>query len=323
MLLWPRHGARARWKRAHALGERTLVEDFLKHIHAHYLRGSLATHDSLAGAFALSMSDTVDRVTQMEARGLVRVTGPGLELTPVGNSMALQVIRAHRLLERYFADELRMPLKSIHAAADRQEHKITPTELEELEARLGYPRRDPHGDPIPTATGALFEDESSALIDWEVGRPAKIVHIEDEPPEVFSQIVEVGLRPGMHIEIIDVTDSQLSIWDGAIECLLSPVAAANVSVTEVPEPVVPPLRLSTLQPGETGVVLDLECEGLTRRRLLDLGLTPGTRVKYEFRSSFGEPSAYRIRGALIALRPDQTDQIVIEWPDRQDEGGTP
>jgi DtxR family Mn-dependent transcriptional regulator len=267
------------------------------------------------------MSDAVDRVTQMEARGLVHVTGAGLELTPLGNSMALQVIRAHRLLERYFADELRMPLKSIHAAADRREHTITSTELEELEARMGYPRRDPHGDPIPAASGALFEDESSALIDWEVGRPAKIVHIEDEPPEVFSQIVEAGLRPGMHIEIIDATDSQLSIWDGAIEYVLSPVAAANVSVAEVHEPVAAPQHLSTLQPGETATVLDLECEGLTRRRLLDLGLTPGTRVKYEFRSSFGEPTAYRIRGALIALRPDQTDQIVIERPDRQE--GTP
>jgi ferrous iron transport protein A len=85
-----------------------------------------------------------------------------------------------------------------------------------------------------------------------------------------------------------------------------------VLVVESPHPVRPPFKLTSLKPGESGRVLALRSEGFERRRLLDLGLTPGTVVECEYPSPMGEPTAYRVRGALIALRREQGNQIEIE-----------
>jgi DtxR family Mn-dependent transcriptional regulator len=310
--LWPRHGLLARLRRGRQLAERAFVEDALKHIRARQEHGTLATAESLAGKLNVSMKRSLELIETMEEGELVQSTGFGLVLTDAGRETALRVVRAHRLLERYLADELRMPLEEIHATADRKEHTVTAEEVDELEARLGYPQTDPHGDPIPTSAGTLDELEGAALIDWPVGTPARIVHLEDEPPELMAQMVAAGLVPGMQIEVRRVSRDQLVLWDGESERLLVPLVASNVMVVELPHPVRPPVKLSSLEPGESGRVIALRSEGLERRRLLDLGLTPGTVVECEYPSPLGEPMAYRVRGALIALRNEQGDQIEIE-----------
>jgi DtxR family Mn-dependent transcriptional regulator len=311
-LLWPARRLLARLRQARHIAERALVEDALKHIHAHEHRGTRASAESLAGKLKVSVKEALQLITRMEERGLIQSTGPGLRLTPAGHKLALRVIRAHRLLERYLADELRMSLEEIHATADRREHTLTAEEVDELDARLGYPQQDPHGDPIPTSSGALDALEATALTDWPVGKPARIVHLEDEPPEVMAEVVAAGLAPGMHIEVRQVSKERLLIWDGEVERELAPVAASNVFVAELPHPLEPPLKLSSLEPGRAGRILALRCEGLDRRRLLDLGLTPGTVVECAFPSPMGEPKAYRVRGALIALRSEQANEIEIE-----------
>ncbi|MCH8276096.1 MAG: metal-dependent transcriptional regulator [Bacteroidetes bacterium] len=311
-LLWPRIGILERLRTARVLSERALLEDYLKHIHARELQGNLATVESLAGSFHQRMSSVVEQLAELEKRGLVQITGGGAILTRQGSKLALQVIRAHRLLERYLFDELRVPLGSLHEEADRREHTMSRAEVDALEARLGFPIRDPHGDPIPTGTGSIEREESHALIDWEIGKPAMIVHLEDEPAAIFSQVVKSGLVTGMSIEILEADDGSLVLWDGEREYELTHVAAANVFVRELAHPVRPPLLLTSLRSGEKGRVVGLNNEGLSRRRLLDLGLTPGTEVLYEFDAALGSPRAYRIRGALVALRSEETDRIEIE-----------
>ncbi len=260
----------------------------------------------------MTVKRALELIAEMETGGLVQSTGPGLRLSPAGRTLALRVIRAHRLLERYLADELHMPLEAIHATADRREHQLTAEEVDELEARLGYPQRDPHGDPIPSATGKLEKIESTALTEWPVGRPAEIVHLEDEPPEVFARIVGAGLQRGMHVEVFESSDAGLVVWDGNTERMLTPVVASNVFVADLPHAVRPPVKLSSLDPGQAGRVVALRCEGFNRRRLLDLGITPGTLIECAYPGPLGEPKAYRVRGALIALRPEQGDEIEIE-----------
>lgn len=233
-------------------------------------------------------------------------------LTSSGQEIAVRVIRAHRLLERYLADELQMPLEAIHTAADRREHTVTAAETAELEARLGYPSYDPHGDPIPRTDGSLARVDAVALTDHPVGRPATIVHLEDEPPELFRQIATAGLEPGMRVEVLEASANQIVVWDGERERVLTPVAAGNIFVAPLPQGTVPAVRLTALEPGARGRVVVLRCRGLTRRRLLDLGLTPGAVIERAFTSPFGEPIAYRVRGALIALRAEQANQIEIE-----------
>jgi DtxR family Mn-dependent transcriptional regulator len=312
LTLWPRRGLLARWRRTRQLAERAIAEDALKHIHARELSGTLATSESLAGKLELGVRRALELISDMQGRGLIQSTGPGLRLSPGGRKLALRVIRAHRLLERYLVDELRMPLEAIHATADRREHTMTVEEVDALEAQLGYPQQDPHGDPIPTSAGTLEAVEATALSDWPIGVPAKIVHLEDEPAEVMTLIVEAGLALDMHIEVLETDEQRLVLWDGESERALAPVAASNVFVAELPHPVRPPVKLSSLKPGEAGRVIALRCEGFNRRRLLDLGLTPGTVVECAFPGPAGEPRAYRVRGALIALRREQGDEIEIE-----------
>lgn len=312
---WPNRGLLARLGRARRLAQRARIEDALKHIHARELRGALATAESLAGKLRCSVKSALELIGQIEDRRLVSSTGSGLRLTRSGRRLARRVIRAHRLLERYLVDELRMPLQAIHATADRQEHSLTAEQAAELEARLGYPQHDPHGDPIPTSTGSLASLEATALIDWPVGEPARIVHLEDEPPEALAEIVAAGLALGMNIEIRQVSKRSLTIWDGTRERELAPRHASNVFVIGLAHPPQPPLTLAALGPGEAAHILTLRSEGLDRRRLLDLGLTPGTRVECVSIGPLGEPTSYRIRGALIALRREQTQQIEIEQVD--------
>lgn len=89
---------------------------------------------------------TLELVAEMEARGLIRTTGAGLALTSSGQEIAVRVIRAHRLLERYLADELQMPLEAIDVAADRREHTVTPEDATALEARSDSCVRPPTGE---------------------------------------------------------------------------------------------------------------------------------------------------------------------------------
>ena len=305
-------GLSVRRQRGRERRHRALVEDALKYLHAADLRGTPATPESLAGRLRLRVATILELVADMEARGLIRTTGAGLALTPSGQEIAVRIVRAHRLLERYLADELRMPLEAIHAGADRREHTMTPEEAAALETRLGYPTHDPHGDPIPRADGQVEPQEAVALNDQLIGRPLVILHLEDEPAELFRQIAAAGLEPGMRIEVIDATPHQVVIWNGEREHALSPVAAGNVFVAPLPRPAAPIVRLTALETGSQGRVVALRSRGLARRRLLDLGVTPGTVIERAFTSPLGEPTAYRVRGALIALRPEQASQIEIE-----------
>jgi DtxR family Mn-dependent transcriptional regulator len=308
----PRLGLAARWRGDRERRRRALIEDVLKYVHAAELRGVPATPESLAGHLRRRLGSILPLLTEMEASGLAQTTDAGLALTPTGREVAVRVIRAHRLLERYFADELRMPFAAIHTAADEREHGVTAEDAAALEARLGYPTHDPHGDPIPKADGQLASIEAIALSRHPIGQPAIVRHLEDEPPELFRQLVAAGLEPGTRIEVLDASPAQLVIWNGVREHILSRLAAANVFVAPLPAPTAPPVRLPSLAPGARGRVVALRSHGLTRRRLLDLGVTPGAIIERAFTSPFGEPTAYRVRGALIALRGEQARDIEIE-----------
>ena len=316
LLVWGRRAILRVWRGRVAL-ERIAIEDALKHIHAQEVRGCLATRESVAGALGLPLSEAMQHLVTMARRGLIRHADSGLALTDEGRTLALQVIRAHRLLERYFADELRMPVHAVHAAADHHEHTLSPAGATILDARLGYPRRDPHGDPIPSATGTVAKLDGTPLQQWPTGVPADIVHLEDEPPDVFREIINAGLTLGLTIEILDRTDQRIVVWDGEREYVVPARATDNVFVNTARRPRVPPVRLSDLEPGESATVRDLECEGFARRRLLDLGVTPGTRVDCLFKGLAPEPLAYRIRGAVIALRREQAADIIIARTTRE------
>lgn len=302
------------WRRFRALRRHELVEDALKHLHTYEWQGNTATLESLRGALSLSAPAAVRLVVDMEREGLVRSASDGCRLTPEGERLALAIIRAHRLWERYLVDEARMPLARVHAEAERREHDRSPAALEALDAALGHPSTDPHGDPIPTAAGELQRPASQPLTAWPLNTPARIVHLEDEPAPLFAQIDAIGLRPGQLVQVLENNPQRLILSDGAATHTLAPIVAANIFVMadglERPANL---RRLTALKPGQTAHVYALadSLQGFTRRRLLDLGLTPGASISADLPSMFGDPVAYRVRGTLIALRRDQAAQVLI------------
>lgn len=297
--------------------DRMFVEDSLKHLYDCEAQRQACTLQSLAGVLAVSGDRTAEVVDRLRQLGMIEFREGGYVLTADGRSEALRVVRIHRLLERYLAEETGLDAAEWHAEADRREHSVSAEEAESLARRMGQPRFDPHGDPIPLASGEVAAPRGRPLTELPIGELAEIVHIEDEPKSVFSQLMAEGLYPGMRVRVFEVGPVSLSFEADAEEHILAPVIAANVSVqslAEDEEMIGPFERLSSLVPGESALVAGISgsCRGLERRRLLDLGVIPGTRVEAEMRSPSGDPTAYRIRGALIALRREQADFIQVE-----------
>jgi DtxR family Mn-dependent transcriptional regulator len=318
--LWffrPERGVFWRWQRARELTTKVLQEDALKHIRQCEIHGNKPTVKSLAGALNISPNEVADLLTYLEQHELLQVDGAEFQLTPAGRDYALRIIRAHRLYERYLADETGYEETAWHEQADRFEHHITPDEVDALAARLGNPTHDPHGDPIPTADGHVVYPERTPLTNMELDKPARIIHLEDEPEAVYAQIVAEGLHVGQELRLLESSQKRVRFWAGGDEHLLAPVVAANIAVAPLPElprdDELPGEALSSLEPGQMGRVirLSLRIRAAERRRLMDLGVLPGTLIKVEMSSAGGDPTAYRIRGALIALRKSQADLIYV------------
>ena len=205
-----------------------------------------------------------------------------------------------------------------HARAEKQEHLLTPEEADALAARLGHPTRDPHGDPIPDPDAPLEGDSGRSLNSVDPNTPALITHIEDEPEAVYQQLAALGLRPGIKVFVIEKSSTRIRFWANGDEHVLAPVLAENVCIKPLPElrpqDLVEEEFLAGLRPGIQAKVIGLSpaCRGPERRRLLDLGFVAGTPVEVEMVSPGGDPTAYRVRGTVVALRRQQAGLIRIQ-----------
>ena len=222
----------------------------------------------------------------------------------------------HRLWERYLADETSLTETDWHAEAEKKEHRMSEDEANALAAQIGNPNFDPHGDPIPTASGDLPPLIGRPLTDLSEGEMAGIIHVEDEPPTVYSQLVAQGLHPGMQVQMLEASRERIVFSADGDEKVLAPVFAANITVIPLAfqKQIGQPFQtLASLSPDEKGIVVGISkaCRGQQRRRLMDLGITPGTEISMEMVSAGGDPIAYQIRGATIALRKDQAGLIHI------------
>ena len=319
LLFWPVSGLYWRWEHVLRASERVLSEDALKYLFDCEYRELTGTLHGVTGALGISdqrAAELLDRLQQLE---LVESTAGEYRLTDEGRAQALQIIRVHRLWEHHLSEDTGMDAAAWHREADRREHTMTVEEAEAMAARLGHPRYDPHGDPIPTASGEMRRVEGIHLSDMLVGDVGRVVHVEDEPATVYEQLLAADLSLGMQIRVLDVGPDRIRINADGEELELSPVVAANLSVAALPEG--DSIResfesLSALEVGEAGTVVEISaaCRGAERRRMMDLGILPGTVVRAELEGPGGDPTGYRIRGAVIALRQQQADRIRIQRP---------
>ncbi|HPF41756.1 MAG TPA: iron dependent repressor, metal binding and dimerization domain protein [Phycisphaerae bacterium] len=315
VVFWPRRGLRARWRVSQALARRIRREDALKHILKCEANGRMATLNSLAGSLQITTSDAAQLLKEMGEHDLLTFEGGKLHLRPTGRTMGLHIIRAHRLWESYLAEQTGLAEVEWHSRAEEKEHLLTPEEADQLAARLGHPTLDPHGDAIPEADGVLEGDAGRSLNSVEPNTPVQITHVEDEPETIYRQLVAQGLRPGMRAFVIDKSPTHIRFWADGSENVLAPILAENVSVKPLQgfqtEDLVEEEFLSGLRPGERTRVIGLSaaCRGQERRRLLDLGFVAGTPVEVDMVSPAGDPTAYRLRGSVVALRREQANLI--------------
>ena len=317
-IFWPGCGLWSRWEHYRHMTTRVYLEDALKHIYEATATHPAATLQNLADALETSPTQAAEIVEKLRQQELVSGENDEFKLTLEGRRYALNVIRAHRLWESRLAEQSGLKESEWHTQAERYEHRLTPEQLNTLAAELGNPIYDPHGDPIPTADGQLVALESPTLADLAPGILARVIHIEDEPESIYAQIIALGLHPGMILQVVSSDEKRIRISCAGEEHVLAPIVAANLSVAPIPmdAPVetTPGRGLNHLKMGEKGRVLHISsaCRGPERRRLMDLGVLPGTIITAEMTSPAGDPTAYRVRDALIALRSEQAGLILIE-----------
>jgi DtxR family Mn-dependent transcriptional regulator len=318
ILFWPERGLIWQLKKRREQTEKVLVEDSLKYIYKCQRNQQTATLESLAGALSISMDHASEILALTQSRGLVQMRENKFHLTEAGKNTATQIVRAHRLWERYLADSTGFKENDWHQQAERLEHILSQEELDRLSASLGNPSHDPHGDPIPTKRGELIPHAGIPLTDLPPQRLAKIVHIEDEPDVIYAQIVAEELHPQMILEVDEITTNRVRFWVDDQEHVLAPIVAANISVLPLAKDIeLIPLEgvpLDTLTPGQSGVVTGIspQTRSVERRRLLDLGVIPGTEIEVEMVNPGGDPTAYRIRGTVVALRDAQARLIQVQ-----------
>ena len=317
-VFWPERGLYWRWQRANEITERVLIEDALKHIQHCETHGQKPSLESLAGVLNVSTSQAAQVISNLEAHDLIKMHGTAFKLSATGQEYALRIIRAHRIYERYLAEETGYDEAEWHTKAHQLEHQLSPEDVEKLAYQLGNPTHDPHGDPIPMADGTVVYSENRiALTQLELNSPARIVHMEDEPEAIYAQLVAEGLHVGQEIRLLEISPHRVRFWAGDDEHILAPILAANIAVVPVTETAedaeLPGEPLTNLKPGQGAQVVALSprIRGAERRRLMDLGLLPGTTIEVEIESAGGDPIAYRIRGAVIALRKSQAELISV------------
>ena len=179
------------------------VQDYLKAIYVLESAGERVTTSALARRMAVSAPSATAMTKRLDELGLVeRLPYRGVALTEAGRRGALEVVRHHRLLERYLVDRLGLALDEVHAEAELLEHALSEELEAKIDAELGYPTHDPHGDPIPDRELRLDHGESRSLLDLEPGARGSIARVPDGDSELLRYLGDLGLVPDASVEVL-------------------------------------------------------------------------------------------------------------------------
>lgn len=181
----------------------TTVENYLKEIFlARGPESDLVSMGTVARALKVSPGTATTMAKSLAAKGYVGYRPrSGVKLTAKGERLALSIVRRHRLVELFLERTLKLDWAEIHAEAERLEHALSDRVLDAIDAYLGHPETDPHGDPIPRADGAIDVRHRANLADCAVGLKLRIARITDQAPAFLHFVESHGLRPGAQVMV--------------------------------------------------------------------------------------------------------------------------
>ncbi len=211
------------------------MEDYLKTIYLLQEREGAASITAIAAALEVTPASVTGMIKKLAELKLVRHTPyQDVALTRSGEKIALEMVRHHRLLELYLFQALGYSWDEVHAEADVLEHVISEAFEERMAARLGNPRVDPHGDPIPAKDGTVAALKERALLAMQPGESAQITHINDTHAEVLRHAANLGLTPATRLTLLDAEPfgGSLHVKIGKVEKSIGRELAAQIFVTD-------------------------------------------------------------------------------------------
>jgi DtxR family Mn-dependent transcriptional regulator len=180
------------------------VEDYLKCILLEQQSdpATLVSMRQISLALSVAPGTVTSMVKTLADSGLVAYEPySGVRLTPAGSQLALHVLRRHRLIELFLVRVMGMDLSEVHAEAEELEHAVSEQLVERMDAMLGYPSVDPHGDPIPSASGAVQELDLPSLAECPLEAPLRVARIGDQSREFLKLVERRRLLPGSELRV--------------------------------------------------------------------------------------------------------------------------
>lgn len=179
-------------------------ENYLKAIYHLSAGGERAVlTNELAEAMQTKAASVTDMAKRLSAKSLVVYEKYyGVKITAQGRQQALQIVRKHRLWETFLVEKLEFTWDEVHAVAEQLEHIQSPQLINKLDAFLGFPKTDPHGDPIPDQHGKFKTPSVVGLDQVEPGRRVTITNVKDTDPDLLKYLDKIGAKPGKTIQVI-------------------------------------------------------------------------------------------------------------------------
>jgi DtxR family transcriptional regulator, Mn-dependent transcriptional regulator len=177
-------------------------EDYLETIAHLETEGKTATTQEIARHLGISPASVSENLRKLAKDNLVKYSPyKGALLTPQGQKIALDVVRRHRLVERFLVDKLGIKWEDVHEEAHKMEHSISKKVGDKLFKILGEPKTCPHGNPLPDANGHMVNDFSYPLTTLKKDDKAQIVKITDEEPKLLCYLATLGMIPRTKLRI--------------------------------------------------------------------------------------------------------------------------
>ncbi len=213
------------------------IQDYLKQIYEITNTGGKASTSQLAEALGISAASVTNMIQKLSMTQPPLVTytkHQGVELTNAGQQVALKIIRRHRLIEHYLVKELGYSWDEVHEEAEILEHAMSPRLEKRIDAALGYPEFDPHGDPIPDQNLRMPEVTKTSLSDLKAGEAGRVIRVPHNDPRVLRYLGKSGLRPGASIKLLARTPydqtMRVLIRDTDEEVIIGPVLGAQITL---------------------------------------------------------------------------------------------